>query len=74
MNDKLEVKNVEADKKRPWKALVPIVIGVLYTVIEAIQVAYDDNAWDKNDTFTVVLLALSAVMAYFVPNPIVRKT
>lgn len=61
------------DKKRPWKALVPAFLGTAYVVVEGAQVAYGDNVWDTNDTFTVVLLGLASLTTYFVKNPVVPK-
>jgi len=59
----------EADPKKPWKALVPIVVGVLYAVVEAVQIATGDGAWDNDDTLAVIAAAITALGVYLVRNP-----
>ena len=63
----------EADPKKPWKALVPIVLGVLYAVIEAVQIATGDGAWDNDDTMAVIAAAVTALGVYLVRNPRVSE-
>lgn len=57
------------DPKRPWKAIVALLIPVAITVVQLVQSALNDGTWTNEDTFTVVLAALGAVGVYFVPNP-----
>jgi hypothetical protein len=57
------------DPKRPWKALVPIALGIIYTVWQAIEVALGDNEWSEQDTLTVIGALITALLVYFVPNP-----
>lgn len=59
----------EADPKKPWKALVPIVIGVLYAVIEAVQISLGDGSWDNDDWMAVIAAAITALGVYLVRNP-----
>jgi hypothetical protein len=59
----------EADPKKPWKALVPIIFGILYAVFEAVQIALGDGSWDNDDTTAVVVALLSAVVVFLTRNP-----
>jgi hypothetical protein len=59
----------EADPKKPWKALIPVLFAALYAVAEAIQIATGDGAWDTDDTKAVVGALITAVVVYFVRNP-----
>jgi uncharacterized membrane protein len=61
--------NVVDDPKRPWKAVVAILIPVAVAVVQAIAAAYTDEQWDVNDTIVVVLALLGALGVYLVPNP-----
>ena len=59
----------EADPKKPWKALVPLAFGILYAVIEAVQISIGDGAWDNDDTIAVVLSVITAIGVYVTRNP-----
>lgn len=67
-----EVTTVEADPKRPVKAIVAIAIAVAVAVVQAVAAAYTDEVWNINDTIVVVLAGLGALGVYFAPNPIVK--
>jgi len=60
-----------ADPKRPWKAIVAVLIPIAITVVQLVQSSLYDGAWTNEDTFNVVLALLGALAVYFVPNPIV---
>lgn len=66
--------HVVADPKRPWKAIVAILIPIAITVVQLVQSSLNDGSWTNEDTFNVVLAVLGAVAVYFVPNPIVVDT
>ena len=57
------------DPKRPWKALVAILIPVAITVVQLVQSGLNDGAWTSEDTFVVVLAVLGAAGVYLAPNP-----
>jgi hypothetical protein len=64
---------VVADPSKPWKALVPIVLGVVYAVWQAVAAAMGAGPWTTQDTVTVVGAAITALIVYLVPNPQVVK-
>lgn len=57
------------DPKRPWKALVAVLIPIAITVVQLVQSGLNDGAWTSEDTFVVVLAVLGAVGVYLAPNP-----
>lgn len=67
------VTTVQADPKKPWKAIVAILIPIAITVVQLVQSNLYDGTWTTEDTFNVVLAVLGAVAVYFVPNPIVNS-
>ena len=67
-----EVTTVEADPKKPWKAIAAILIPVAITVVQLVQSQIGDGAWTNEDTLNVVLAVLGALAVYLVPNPIVK--
>ena len=60
---------VADDPKKPWKAIVALLIPVAITVVQLVQSALNDGAWTSEDTFNVILAVLGAVAVYLVPNP-----
>ena len=69
LNTPNQTTSVVDEPTKPWKALVPVVLGVLYAVWQAVQAAYSDNEWTQQDTITVVGAAIAALLVYLVPNP-----
>jgi|GraSoiStandDraft_24_1057298.scaffolds.fasta_scaffold24012_4 hypothetical protein len=67
-----DVTVVTADPKRPWKAIVAVLIPIAITVVQLVQSSLNDGAWTNEDTFNVILAVLGAVGVYLVPNPIVK--
>lgn len=63
------VPGVVDDPKRPWKAIVALLIPIAITVVQLVQSGLNDGSWTTEDTFTVVLAVLGAVGVYMVPNP-----
>lgn len=63
----------EADPKKPWKALVPVVVGILYAVIEAVQIQLGTGEWDNDDWIAVALALVSAIGVYLTRNPKVSE-
>lgn len=65
---------VEDDPKRPWKAVVAIVLAVAITLVQVIQSQWGDGNWTREDTIVTVLAFLSALTVYLVPNPKIIST
>lgn len=63
------VASSEADPKKPWKALIPVLFAALYAVAEVVQISLGDGAWDGDDTKAVVGALITAVVVYFTRNP-----
>lgn len=61
--------DVVDDPKRPWKAIIAILIPVAITIVQLVQSSLNDGSWTNEDTFNVILAVLGAVAVYFVPNP-----
>lgn len=60
---------VEDDPRKPWKAIVALLIPVAITVVQLVQSNFNDGAWTSEDTFNVILAVLGALAVYLVPNP-----
>ena len=61
------------DPKRPWKAIVAVVLAVAIVAVQAIQTALNDQVWNTEDTMVVILAVLGALSVYLVPNPKVLR-
>lgn len=75
MNDTLAVKNVEADKKRPWKAVGTFLATMVVALFYDLKGKETLEGMTVTEWFMVVLGALVvAIVTYVIPNPLVRKT
>jgi len=66
------VTTVEADPKKPVKAVVALAIPIALAGLQAALNAYGDATWDLNDTLTVLIALVGAAAVYLAPNPIVK--
>lgn len=60
------------DPKKPYKAIVAVLIPILITCVQLYQSQIGDGVWTTEDTTNVVLAVLGAVAVYVVPNPKVK--
>jgi hypothetical protein len=57
------------DPKRPYKAIVAVVVAVLVIGIQAALSALGDGVWTTEDTLTTIVAVLGAIAVWATPNP-----
>ena len=61
---------IEADPKRPYKAIAAAVVAVLITVVQVVKTQNGDGDWSTDDTLVTILAFLGAVAVYLTRNPL----
>lgn len=69
MVDPTPVSNVVDDPKRPWKAIVALLVAVAIAVVQAAMSLIGDGNWTTEDTLVTVLAGLGVLGVYFTTNP-----